>query len=86
MSVHAEVLQMIAGGVGVHGFDVVCCSWEVGAGSDTAEKWDKNLEMGWSLKCFNRPLASSKNSHFQNEAKYTIFLVKMTFTSHENEK
>ena len=37
MSVHAEVLQMIPGGVGVHGFDVVRCSWEVGAGSGTAE-------------------------------------------------
>ena len=31
MSVHAEVLQMIPG------FDVVRCSWEVGAGSGTAE-------------------------------------------------
>ena len=37
MSVHSEVLQMTAGGVGVHGFDVVCCSWEVGVGSGTAE-------------------------------------------------
>ena len=37
MSAHAEVLQMIPGGVGVHGFDVVRCSWEVGAGSGTAE-------------------------------------------------
>ena len=61
MSVHAEVLQMIA-------------------------VWDKNLEMGWSLKCLNRPLVSSKNSHFQNEAKCTIFLVKMSFTWYENEK
>ena len=28
---------------------------------------------------FNRPLPSSKNPHFQNEAKCTIFLVKMSF-------
>ena len=27
----------------------------------------------------NRPLPSSKNPHFQNEARYTTFLVKMTF-------
>ena len=27
----------------------------------------------------NRPLPSSKNPHFQNEAKYTTFLVKMSF-------
>ena len=28
---------------------------------------------------FNRPLPSSKNPHFQNEAKCTTFLVKMRF-------
>ena len=28
---------------------------------------------------FNRPLPSSKNPHFQNEAKCTTFLVKMSF-------
>ena len=27
----------------------------------------------------NRPLPSSKNPHFQNEARYTTFLVKMSF-------
>ena len=28
---------------------------------------------------FNRPLPNSKNPHFQNEAKCTNFLVKMSF-------
>jgi len=27
----------------------------------------------------NKPLPSSKNPHFQNEAKFTAFLVKMSF-------
>ena len=27
----------------------------------------------------NRPLPSSKNPHFQNEARFTTFLVKMSF-------
>ena len=35
------------------------------------------LAMFW--KCFNRSLPSSKNPHFQNEARCTIFLVKMSF-------
>ena len=30
-------------------------------------------------KRFDRPLPSSKNRHFQNEAKYASFLVKMSF-------
>ena len=33
----------------------------------------------WELGALNRPLASSKNPHFQNEAKCTTFLVKMSF-------
>ena len=32
------------------------------------------------VKLDNRPLPSSKNPHFQNEAKCTTFLVKMSFT------
>ena len=36
---------------------------------------------------FNRPLPSSKNPHFQNEARCPNFLVKMHgFHLHENEK
>ena len=31
--------------------------------------------------CLNRPLPSSKNPHFQNEARCTTFLVKMSFIS-----
>ena len=34
----------------------------------------------------NRPLPSSKNPHFQNEATCTTFLVKMSFFLDENEK
>ena len=34
--------------------------------------------MKWCMDS-NRPLASSKNPHFQNEAKCTTFLVKMSF-------
>ena len=34
----------------------------------------------------NRSLLSYKNSHFQNEAKCTTFLVKVSFILHENEK
>ena len=34
--------------------------------------------MKWCMD-FNRPLPSSKNPHFQNEAKCTTFLVKMSF-------
>ena len=34
--------------------------------------------LGW-WKLTNRPLPSSKNPHFQNEARYTSFLVKMSF-------
>ena len=34
----------------------------------------------------NRPLPSSKNAHFQNKAKCTTFVVKMSFILHENEK
>ena len=33
----------------------------------------------WSKSSKYRPLPSSKNSHFQNEAKCTTFLVKMSF-------
>ena len=32
-----------------------------------------------SVTVFNRPLPSSKNPHFQNEARCTTFLVKMSF-------
>ena len=35
------------------------------------------LAMFWN--CSNRPLPCSKNPHFQNEAKCTTFLVKMSF-------
>ena len=31
------------------------------------------------LNIYNEPLASSKNPHFQNEAKCRTFLVKMSF-------
>ena len=31
------------------------------------------------LRCFNRPLPSSKNPHFQNDARCTKFLEKMSF-------
>ena len=34
----------------------------------------------------NRPLPSSKNPHFENEARCTTFLVKMSFYLHENGK
>ena len=34
----------------------------------------------------NTPLPSSKNAYFQNKAKCTTFLVKMSFILHENEK
>ena len=33
----------------------------------------------WKCAVSNRPLPSSKNPHFQNEARCTIFLVKMSF-------
>ena len=33
----------------------------------------------FELKDSNRPLPSSKNPHFQNEARCTTFLVKMSF-------
>ena len=33
----------------------------------------------FSITRFNRPLPCSENLHFQNEAKYTSFLVKMSF-------
>ena len=33
----------------------------------------------WELRALNRPLASSKNPHFQNKAKCTTFLAKMSF-------
>ena len=33
----------------------------------------------WELSTGNKPLPSSKNAHFQNDAKCTIFLVKMSF-------
>ena len=32
-----------------------------------------------SVKVVNKPLPSSKNPHIQNQAKYTTFLVKMSF-------
>ena len=32
-----------------------------------------------SWSAMNRPLPSSKNPHFQNEARCTTFLVKMSF-------
>ena len=32
-----------------------------------------------SESCWNRPLPSSKNPHFQNEARCTTFPVKMSF-------
>jgi len=32
-----------------------------------------------NVKLVNRPLPSSKNPHFQNEARCTTFLVKMSF-------
>ena len=36
--------------------------------------------MPWIVYCyFNRPLPSSKTPHFQNEARCTTFLVKMSF-------
>ena len=34
----------------------------------------------------NRPLPSSKNPHFQSEARRKTFLVKNEFYLHENEK
>ena len=34
---------------------------------------------------FNRPFPSSEKSHFQNEAKCEIFVVKMSFYLHHNE-
>ena len=37
-----------------------------------------DLRITW-MTTLNRPLPSSKNSHFQNEAKCTTFLVKMSF-------
>ena len=40
----------------------------------------QDLKMSWGpLQGANRPLASSKNPHFQNEARCTTFLVKMSF-------
>ena len=33
----------------------------------------------WEVSTGTKPLPSSKNAHFQNEAKCTIFLVKMSF-------
>ena len=42
-------------------------------------KWGVILLWPSIFFSFNRPLPSSKNPHFQNEAKSTIFLVKMSF-------
>ena len=48
-------------------------------------KYYRNWEcFDWScVNCLNRPLPSSKNPHFQNEAKCTTFLVKMSFIWNE---
>ena len=42
-------------------------------------KWGVILLWPSIFLSFNRPLPSSKNPHYQNEAKSTIFLVKMSF-------
>ena len=39
--------------------------------------WKKSNKSTWGMR--NRPLPSSKNPHFQNEAKCTTFLEKMRF-------
>ena len=38
-----------------------------------------DLTNHWKCAVSNRPLPSSKNPHFQNEARCTTFLVKMSF-------
>ena len=45
-----------------------------GKTSDTVNYWGK-----LTTSDYNRPLPSSKNPHFQNEARCTTFLVKMSF-------
>ena len=48
--------------------------------ADTREKtWDLVMKV---MRCMNknRPLPSSKNSQFQNGARRTTFLMKMSFT------
>ena len=48
-----------------------------------AKFWGDKQRALWYVMVFsgvvNKPLASSKNPHFQNETKCTTFLVKMTF-------
>ena len=38
-----------------------------------------NSQVSYLSEHLNRPLPSSKNPHFRNEATYTTFLVKMSF-------
>ena len=41
------------------------------------DSYRRSIYSGWTF--MNRPLPSSKNPHFQNEARCTTFLVKMSF-------
>ena len=43
------------------------------------KKYNRHSELEYCSQRFNRPLPSSKNPHFQNEARCTTFLVKMSF-------
>ena len=57
-----------------------CFSVQLCKLSEDTEKLNTSLKsrMKWCMDS-NRPLQSSKNPHFQNEAKCTTFLVKMSF-------
>ena len=43
------------------------------------ENFQSQWNCGLNNICYNRPLLSSKNPHFQNETRCTTFLVKMSF-------